>query len=171
LANAHFLIIRLLFHLSRKKKRPLKPGDLPSLSNEIIAFERFTAPVGHGTGIALIKFQSYQGGLTMTSVSWLVFIAAAVLEVGGDAVIRKGLRGSGLIIIMIGFVMLGCYGVVVNTVRWDFARLLGVYVAVFALVSVLFGRFVFRENIPAATWAGLCVIMCGGLIIQFGELM
>ena len=107
----------------------------------------------------------------MTSVSWLVFIAAAVLEVGGDAVIRKGLRGSGLIIIMIGFVMLGCYGVVVNTVRWDFARLLGVYVAVFALVSVLFGRFVFRENIPAATWAGLCVIMCGGLIIQFGELM
>ena len=106
----------------------------------------------------------------MTSMSWLVFIAAAVLEVGGDAVIRKGLRGSGLLIILIGLVMLGCYGVVVNTVRWDFSRLLGVYVAVFALVSVLFGRFVFRENVPAATWVGLCVIMCGGLIIQFGEL-
>jgi small multidrug resistance family-3 protein len=107
----------------------------------------------------------------MTSVAWLVFIAAAVLEVGGDAVVRKGLRGSGLIIIMIGFTMLGCYGIVVNMVTWDFSKLLGVYVAIFALISILFGRFVFKENVPVATWIGLCVIMCGGIIIQFGDLM
>jgi len=107
----------------------------------------------------------------MTYVAWLVFIAAAILEVGGDAVVRKGLRGSGLIIIMLGFVMLGCYGVVVNMVKWDFSKLLGVYVAIFALVSILFGRFVFKETIPVATWAGLCVIMCGGMIIQFGDLL
>lgn len=107
----------------------------------------------------------------MTSAAWLVFIAAAVLEVGGDAVVRKGLRGSGPIIIMIGFAMLGCYGVVVNMVKWDFSKLLGVYVAIFALISILSGRFVFKENIPMATWIGLCVIMCGGMIIQFGDLM
>ena len=107
----------------------------------------------------------------MTSVAWLVFIAAAVLEVSGDAVVRKELRGSGLIIIMIGFAMLGCYGIVVNMVTWDFSKLLGVYVAIFALISILFGRFVFKENIPVATWIGLCVIMCGGMIIQFGDLM
>jgi drug/metabolite transporter superfamily protein YnfA len=107
----------------------------------------------------------------MTYLAWLIFIGAAILEVGGDAVVRKGLRGSGLIIIMIGFAMLGCYGVVVNMVKWDFSKLLGVYVAIFALISILFGRFVFKENIPAATWIGLCVIMCGGMIIQFGDLM
>ena len=107
----------------------------------------------------------------MTSVAWLIFIAAAVLEVSGDAVVRKGLRGSSLIFIMIGFVMLGCYGIVVNMVRWDFSKLLGVYVAVFALISVLFGRFVFKEDIPAATWIGLLVIISGGMIIQFGDMV
>ena len=87
----------------------------------------------------------------------------------GDAVVRKGLRGSGLLFIMMGFAMLGCYGVVVNMVKWDFSRLLGVYVAIFAVVSILFGRFVFNETIPSATWMGLSVIICGGMIIQFGE--
>ena len=100
--------------------------------------------------------------------AWLVFIAAAILEVGGDALIRKGLRGSGLALIVAGFVVLGCYGLVVNMVRWDFSRLLGVYVAVFAVISVLAGRVVFRENVPVSTWIGLAVIVAGGLIIQFG---
>ena len=30
----------------------------------------------------------------MTYFAWLVFLGAAVLEVGGDAVVRKGLRGG-----------------------------------------------------------------------------
>lgn len=51
----------------------------------------------------------------MTYLTWFIFIVAAILEVGGDAVIRKGLRGSGLAVIAIGCTMLGCYGVVVNT--------------------------------------------------------
>ena len=101
-------------------------------------------------------------------VAWFVFLVAAVLEVGGDAAIRRGLRGSGLAWITLGFVALGTYGVVVNLVPWDFSRLLGVYVAVFALVSVLFGRFVFRETIPASTWAGIAIIVLGGLVIQLG---
>ena len=105
----------------------------------------------------------------MTYIAWLIFIGAALLEVGGDAVVRKGLRGSGLLIIVMGGFMLGCYGLVVNMVRWDFSKLLGVYVAVFALISILFGRFVFNENIPTATWIGLIVIIGGGMIIQFGS--
>lgn len=105
----------------------------------------------------------------MTYLAWLIFLAAAILEVGGDAVVRKGLRGNSLGIIITGFLMLGFYGVVVNTVKWDFSKLLGVYVAVFALVSVLFGRFLFKENIPITTWIGLIMIICGALIIQFGN--
>jgi small multidrug resistance family-3 protein len=105
----------------------------------------------------------------MTFLAWLIFIGAAILEVGGDAVVRKGLRGSSFLIILTGCVMLGSYGVVVNTVEWDFSKLLGVYVAIFAVTSILFGRFVFEENIPNTTWLGLLVIVCGAIIIQFGN--
>jgi small multidrug resistance family-3 protein len=100
---------------------------------------------------------------------WLVFIVAACLEVGGDAVVRKGLRGSGWPAVLAGCAILGLYGIVVNTVPWDFSRLLGVYVAVFATVSVLAGKFAFAESIPLSTWAGLAIIITGGLVIQFGQ--
>jgi len=105
----------------------------------------------------------------MTYLAWFIFIGAAILEVGGDAVVRKGLRGSGLLVILSGCTMLGLYGVVVNMVKWDLSKLLGVYVAVFALISILCGRFVFKEQISNATWLGLAVIICGAMIIQFGH--
>ena len=105
----------------------------------------------------------------MNSIPWLVFIAAALLEVGGDAVVRRGLRGSNILFIIAGCAALGCYGLVVNSVKWDFSKLLGVYVGVFALVSVLGGRFVFKECVPLSTWLGLGLIITGGLVIQFGQ--
>ena len=107
----------------------------------------------------------------MTAIAWVIFIAAAVLEVGGDAVIRKGLHGGVLGFILSGFVMLGSYGLVVNTVKWDFSRLLGVYVAVFAVVSVLAGRFLFKEAVSASTWLGLGIIVLGGAVIQSGAVV
>jgi small multidrug resistance family-3 protein len=105
----------------------------------------------------------------MTYLAWVVFVGAAILEVSGDAVVRKGLRGSNPAVLLVGCAVLGSYGVVVNIVKWDFSKLLGVYVAVFAAVSVLFGRLVFREDVPAATWIGLAVIVSGAMIIQFGS--
>ncbi|MDE2060026.1 MAG: hypothetical protein KGL31_06955 [candidate division NC10 bacterium] len=106
--------------------------------------------------------------MRISGVAWLTFVVAAALEVGGDAAIRTGLRGSGLALIAAGFTVLGCYGVIVNLVQWDFSRLLGVYVGVFAMLSVLCGRFVFGESIPLSTWLGLAIIVAGGLVIQFG---
>jgi small multidrug resistance family-3 protein len=44
-----------------------------------------------------------------------------------------------------------------------------VYVGFFAAVSILFGRFVFRETVPATTWLGLAFILIGGLILQLGR--
>jgi len=104
----------------------------------------------------------------MTLLAWFIFLAAAVLEVGGDAIIRKGLRGSGFLFICMGFAALGCYGLVVNTVPWDFSKLLGVYVAIFAFVSIIAGQFVFNEAIPVSTWVGLGIIIVGAFVIQFG---
>jgi small multidrug resistance family-3 protein len=106
----------------------------------------------------------------MTFLAGLILIVAAVLEVGGDAVIRLGLRGGGPAVIGAGCLALGCYGLVVNLVKWDFAHLLGVYVAVFATVSVLTARFLFKEDVPISTWLGLAIIVAGGLVIQLGRI-
>jgi small multidrug resistance family-3 protein len=106
----------------------------------------------------------------MKHFTWFfALIVAAVLEVGGDALIRKGMRDSGIPAILLGCLVVSCYGVVVNLVRWDFSKLLGTYVVVFAAVSVLTGLIIFRENVPPSTWIGLAVIVCGGCIIQYGE--
>ena len=98
----------------------------------------------------------------------VVFVAAAVLEVGGDALIRKGLRANGWALIAAGIVVLGAYGVLVNMLDLDFSRLLGAYVGVFACVSVAIGWLVFHDAIPGSTWLGLAVILAGSLIVQLG---
>ena len=99
----------------------------------------------------------------------LILLAAAALEVLGDALIRKGLRGSGALLVAAGFVVLGTYGVVVNLLPLDFSRLLGAYVGFFAIVSVLCGRFVFGDRVPIATWIGLAVVLAGSVVIQLGN--
>jgi len=104
----------------------------------------------------------------MNTIARLIFIAAALLEVGGDAAVRRGLRGGGLGFIIAGCVALGGYGLIVNSVKWDFSRLIGVYVGFFALVSVSVGRIAFKESIPSTTWFGLGLILAGGTVMQFG---
>jgi drug/metabolite transporter superfamily protein YnfA len=97
-------------------------------------------------------------------------ILAAVLEVGGDALIRAGLRGKGFLLVVAGFGVLGSYGVVVNLLPMDFSKLLGGYVGFFAIVSVLGGRLVFKETVSPSTWVGLAIILVGSLIIQSGSM-
>ncbi len=104
----------------------------------------------------------------MTFWASLIFIIAASLEVGGDALVRQGLRKNGWTYIVAGCLVLSGYGVAVNMVRWDFSKLMGAYVAVFALVSVLTGRFLLKEHVPTPTWIGLTLILAGGLVIQLG---
>jgi small multidrug resistance family-3 protein len=101
-------------------------------------------------------------------VRTVVMILAAVFEVAGDALIRAGLRGKGFMLVLGGFAVLGSYGIIVNLLPLDFSKLLGGYVAFFAVVSVLGGRLIFKETISLSTWVGLAVILAGSLIIQSG---
>jgi len=102
--------------------------------------------------------------------AFALFVGAAVLEVLGDALIRRGLRGGGALLVAIGFCVLGCYGIIVNQLDIDFSRLLGAYVGIFAVVSVAAGRLAFHEVVPASTWIGLAVILAGSLIIHLGRM-
>ena len=105
----------------------------------------------------------------MLFLPWLVFLGAATLEVSGDAIIRRGLRGSKLAIALAGCAVLAAYGLLVNSLKGDFSKMLGVYVGFFACVSVLAGRFLFQEKVPMATWLGLGFVIVGCSIIQLGH--
>jgi drug/metabolite transporter superfamily protein YnfA len=99
----------------------------------------------------------------------VVFVGAAVLEVLGDALIRRGMRGSGVAVVAIGMAVLGAYGVVVNLLELDFSRLLGAYVGIFAVVSVIIGRWMFEDQVPVSTWIGLAIILAGSMVIHLGR--
>jgi drug/metabolite transporter superfamily protein YnfA len=103
------------------------------------------------------------------SVQLLVLIAAAVLEVGGDALIRRGLTSAVPWLVIAGFVMLGSYGIVVNQLALDFSVMLGAYVGVFAIVSVLFGRWMFAERVAPLTWIGLGVVLLGSGVVYYSQ--
>jgi len=76
-----------------------------------------------------------------TLSAWITFVAAALLEAGGDATIRHGLRRHRTVFVLGGCLALACYGLLVNSVKWDFSKLMGVYIAIFATVSILLARW------------------------------
>jgi drug/metabolite transporter superfamily protein YnfA len=98
-----------------------------------------------------------------------VLFAAALLEAGGDALIRKGLDASASLRIgfmTAGAVILFAYGWLVNTPPWDFGRLLGVYVVFFFVVAQIINWAAFGQ-VPSGrvVLGGACIIV-GGLIIS-----
>ena len=95
-------------------------------------------------------------------------LLAAVFEVCGDAMIRAGLRGRGWLLCATGAGTIAAYGLVLNTLPMDFSKLLGSYVAFFAIASVAVGRIAFGDPLPGSTWLGLAVILTGSAILQAG---
>ena len=99
---------------------------------------------------------------------WLLLAVAAVLEVGGDAAVRMGLRGArwGF---LAGPAALVAYGFLVNVVRWDFSRLMGAYIVLFFLVSQAVAVIGFREKLQLPTLVGGGLIVLGGLVLSFWQ--
>jgi small multidrug resistance family-3 protein len=105
----------------------------------------------------------------------LIFVAAALFEVVGDARIRSGMQSRSASGMALGLFLLCVYGILINLVIhfkivvWGFSKQLGVYVALFALVSTLVGYRYFEEKIPLTHWLGLGLIVFGGLLIQAAQ--
>lgn len=96
---------------------------------------------------------------------------AALLEVSGDACLQSGIyRTSGWsrpIWFAAGAAILLTYGIVVNLPRWNFGRLLGVYVALFFLIAQIVARLRFHQSPTVPIWVGGTLIVAGGLVITF----
>ncbi len=96
-------------------------------------------------------------------------VLAAALESGGDALIRHGLVAGARAWLAVGALVLVLYGFVVNANRVvDFGTLMGVYIAVFFVVSQAIAVVVFGNRPAPATLLGGALIVAGGLVVQWG---
>ena len=95
---------------------------------------------------------------------------AAFLEAYGDSCFQSALyRASGVtraLAVVAGAVSLAAYGLVVNTPRWDFGKLLGVYVVLFFLLAQILARVRFGQSPTLPIFLGGALICAGGLIIS-----
>ncbi len=93
-----------------------------------------------------------------------ILVLAAALEVGGDALVRIGLRGPAYLMAAGGLVLFA-YGVLVNLSGVDFNRLMGIYIAVFFLVSQVISFILFKQIPDDRILLGGGFIVTGGLLI------
>jgi len=95
---------------------------------------------------------------------------AAFLEAYGDSCFQSALyRASGMSRILAfaaGAVSLAAYGLVVNAPRWEFGKLLGVYVVLFFLLAQIVARVKFGQSPTLPILIGGGLICAGGVIIS-----
>ncbi len=88
----------------------------------------------------------------------VVLALAAFLEAWGDSFFQVSFyRSSGMgriLAFAAGAVVLACYGAVVNTPRWDFGKLLGVYVVLFFIVAQVLAKMRFGQSPTPPVYVG-----------------
>jgi len=103
----------------------------------------------------------------------LVLLLASLLEAGGDALVRGGLRSSEThkraLLFLVGAAVLFAYGWVVNSPAWDFGRLLGLYVVFFFAMAQLIAWLAFGQMPSRSLLIGGALIVSGGLVIALSE--
>lgn len=102
----------------------------------------------------------------------LVFLlVATILEVSGDAVVRKamyehaGVARIGLIVT--GAILLLGYGFSLNLAPVPFARVVGLYIATLFVMWQVINTIAFRTRPTVPIMVGGSLIVLGGLIVTF----
>lgn len=98
-------------------------------------------------------------------------LAAALLEAGGDALLRKALLDSAgplrILLFALGAAVLFAYGIFVNLAPLEFGQLIGLYIVTLFVMWQLI-NFVFFYTPPTLPiLVGGLLIVAGGLIVSF----
>lgn len=99
----------------------------------------------------------------------IILVFAAFLEAYGDSCFQSGLyRSSGIsrtFALLGGALSLAAYGLVVNLPRWEFGKLLGIYVVLFFLLAQVIARVRFGQLPTAPILVGGTLIVAGGVVM------
>ena len=96
-----------------------------------------------------------------------MLVLAAALEIGGDAAIRRALSEARWVWLSVGAASLCAYGLVVNANRAvAFGKVMGLYIAVFFVVSQVLAFATFGERPSGGLLAGGALIAAGGIVIH-----
>lgn len=103
----------------------------------------------------------------------LCLLASAVLEAGGDALIRSSLFSNKpvmrVLFLIFGGLVLTIYGYLVNAPKWDFGKLIGVYVVFFFVVAQAISWISFKQPPSPHTLLGGALLIAGGIVIFMGK--
>lgn len=99
----------------------------------------------------------------------LLLLCAALLEAGGDAIVKVALHTSGgwqrVLLFCLSAAVLFSYGWAVNAPGWDFGKLLGIYVTFFFVIAQLVSWIAFKHQPSTPVLAGGVLIVAGGIVI------
>jgi len=117
---------------------------------------------------------SFLDRVVLNPVGTLFVLAiAAFLEAWGDSFFQSAFyRSAGtarVLSILCGALVLALYGSTVNLPRWDFGKLLGVYVVLFFLAAQLLAKVRFGQSPTLPIYAGGSLIVIGGCVVAFWQ--
>jgi small multidrug resistance family-3 protein len=101
----------------------------------------------------------------------LLLLVATILEVSGDAVVRRALYDhvgwtrAGLIVT--GALLLLGYGTFLNLAPVSFGRVAGLYIATLFVVWQVINYIAFRSVPTIPILLGGALVICGGVIVTF----
>lgn len=102
---------------------------------------------------------------------FLLLAFAAMLEVFGDACFQSGMyqsTGTKRVGWFVGgTLVLVFYSLFVNTPKWDFGKLLGVYVVLFFVVAQIVAKLRFQQSPTPPVYVGGALIVLGGAVMTF----
>lgn len=103
----------------------------------------------------------------------VILLLAALLEAGGDALVRIGLHSGSVwqraLFFSLGALVLFAYGWTVNAPPWDFGKLIGIYIVFFFLLAQLLAWLLFKQTPTPAIIAGGLFIVVGGVVIALAR--
>jgi|ERR1700745_1861831 drug/metabolite transporter (DMT)-like permease len=103
----------------------------------------------------------------------LVLLIAALLEAGGDAIVRGALHRESAFARFVLFVIGGCvlfaYGWLVNSPPWNFGELLGLYVVFFFVIAQAISWIAFGQVPTRAVLLGGLLVVSGGIVIAVNQ--